>query len=185
MKYLLGILFFTFTLSVFADELVVYPEYPAQIKRDYAYAVEVTQGDVTKPLVVYNHTESSILSGRQHGGDSQRRFCEFAFSGSPVRVDVAVQQDVASYTVFPASARLKTTFKKNVISVYLDRPVYFGIRLNDDANTILSVFPDAPETDVPQKDAPDVMYVDSWTDAPDRSGVITTDASVKEIWFYP
>ncbi|MDO5566832.1 MAG: hypothetical protein Q4G59_09265, partial [Planctomycetia bacterium] len=185
LKIWLSLLFCTFSLSLFADELVVYPEYPKQIRRDNAYSVKVVQGDISKPLVVYNHTESSILNRRQHGGDSQRRFCEFAFSGGPVQVDISVQQDVRSYTVFPASARLKSTFKNNTISVVLDRPQYFGIRLNDDSNTILSILADAPEKDVPKKGDPGVMYVDSWTDAPDRSGLITTDESVREIYIAP
>ncbi|MDO5581114.1 MAG: hypothetical protein Q4G69_08245 [Planctomycetia bacterium] len=188
MKYLkiwLSMLLCTFSLSLFADELVVYPEYPDQIRRDSAYSVKVVQGDLSKPLVVYNHTESSILNGRQHGGDSQRRFCEFAFSGSPVRIDISVQQDVRSYAVFPSTARLKSTFKGNTISVVLDHPQYFGIRLNDDSNTILSVFADAPEKDVPKKGDPGVMYVDSWTEAADRTGLITTDASIREIYIAP
>ncbi len=185
LKFMTSMIFYCISLTLLAGELTVYPEYPAQIKRDNTYSVSVTQDKVTKPLTVYNHTESSILHPRQHGGDSQRRFCEFAFSGQPVRVDIAVQQDVQSYIVFPASARLKTTFKKNVISVYLDKPKYFGIRLNDDSNTILSVFADAPETDVPKKGDPGVLYIDSWTDAPDRSGLIATDASVREIYIAP
>ena len=67
------------------DTLIVYPEYPAVIERDKAYKVTVTQGEVTKPLVVYNHCEKSTLTTRIHGGDVNRRFCEFAFSGKPVR----------------------------------------------------------------------------------------------------
>lgn len=178
-------MFCAFSLSLFANELIVYPEYPPQIQRDNTYSVKINQDGITKSLVVYNHTESSILQRRQHGGDSQRRFCEFAFSGDPVRVDISVQQDVQSYVVFPATARLKSEFKDHVISVFLDRPQYFGIRLNDDSNTILSIFADAPETDVPQKGDPGVLYVDSWTEAPDRSGLITTDASIREIYIAP
>ena len=68
--------------------IVVYPEYDARIERDYAYAVRVSQGAAKKRLVVYNHCEKSILERRTHGGDVNRRFCEFAFDGGPVRVDV-------------------------------------------------------------------------------------------------
>ena len=71
-------------------ELVAYPEYPAQIERDWAYAVRVTQGKVAKRLQVYNHCEKSPLTRRVRGGDVNRRFCEFAFSGDPVRVDIVV-----------------------------------------------------------------------------------------------
>ena len=68
-----------FALAAAHAELVVYPDYPEQIERDYAYAVRVVQGDVRKPLTVYNHCEKSILNPRTRGGDVNRRFCEFAF----------------------------------------------------------------------------------------------------------
>ncbi len=79
-------------------ELVVYPEYPPQIERDFAYTVTVTQeGGEPHAIPVYNHCEKSALSRRTRGGDVNRRFCEFAFSGATVRVDVAVWGDVKCY----------------------------------------------------------------------------------------
>ena len=167
--------------------LVIYPEYPEQIERDYAYAVRVSQGQERKALPVYNHCEKSGLVGRTRGGDVNRRFCEFAFSGGPVRVDVRVTEDVRCYKVFPARLRLKSAFSKGVISVWLDRPASFGIQLNDYDKTILSVFADAPEdaTKVPVKGTPGVMFVDRWLDAPGLDGVIETGKDVKEIYIAP
>ncbi len=167
--------------------VVVYPEYPAAIERDREYAVSVTQGTATRPLVVYNHCEKSILSGRTRGGDVNRRFCEFAFDGAPVRVDICVSRDVSCYKVFPARRQLKSAFKDGVISVWLDRPVYFGIQLNDYDKTILSVFADAPEkaSEIPQKGAPGVMYVEGWVDAPGADGLIETPKDLKEIYLAP
>ena len=48
--------------SIFSvrGDVRTYPEYPAGIERDYAYAVRVCQGEVKSPLVVYNHCEKSI-----------------------------------------------------------------------------------------------------------------------------
>lgn len=167
--------------------VVVYPEYPAAIARDAAYAVQVEQEGVRRPLVVYNHCEKSILAGRTHGGDVNRRFCEFAFSGAPVRVDIRVSRDVSSYKVFPARHRLKSAFRDGVISVWLDRPVYFGIQLNDSDKTILSVFADAPEKadEIPQKGAPGVLYVEGWVDAPGADGFLETPKDLKEIYLAP
>ncbi len=106
-----------FALAASRAELVVYPDYPEQIERDYAYAVRVVQDDVRKPLTVYNHCEKSILNPRTRGGDVNRRFCEFAFSGGPVRVDIRVTEDVRCYKVFPSRLRLKSAFADGVISV--------------------------------------------------------------------
>ena len=168
-------------------ELVVYPEYPEQIQRDYAYDVRVVQGAERSPLPVYNHCEASILRDRTHGGDVNRRFCEFAFSGAPVRVDVRVAEDVTRYKVFPARHHLRTEFREGVISVWLDRPRYFGLQLNDSDKSILSVFADAPENpvSVPAKDKPGVLYVDGWMDAPGPDGVIETKDDVQEVYLAP
>ena len=80
--------------------IVAYPEYPKEVERDYAYAVRVSQGAERRRLVVYNHCEKSALTTRTRGGDVNRRFCEFAFDGGPVQVDVAVCEDVKSEPCF-------------------------------------------------------------------------------------
>ena len=167
--------------------LVVYPEYPAAIARDAEYEVSVEQEGVRRPLVVYNHCEKSILEGRTHGGDVNRRFCEFAFDGAGVRVDVRVSRDVSSYKVFPARRRLRSAFKDGVVSVWLDRPVYFGLQLNDSDKSILSVFADAPERadEIPAKGAPGVLFVDGWVDAPGADGLLETPKDLKEIYLAP
>ena len=165
--------------------VTVYPDYPAAIERDGAYDVSVMQGRRRARLVVWNHCEKSALTGRTHGGDVNRRFCEFAFDGGPVRVDIAARRDVRCYKVFPANLRLRHSFRDGVISVWLERPAYFGIQLNDSDKSILSVFADAPETGVPRKGAPGVMFVEGWMDATSPDGVIETGDKVKEIYLAP
>ena len=54
-----------FSASSLRADIHTYPVYPSDvIPRDYAYAVQVCQGETKKPLVVYNHCEKSILNGR-------------------------------------------------------------------------------------------------------------------------
>ena len=169
-------------------DLVAYPEYPPQIERDHAYAVTVTQqGGESRSIPVYNHCEKSPLSWRTRGGDVNRRFCEFAFSGAPVRVDIAVCEDVQSYTVFPASRRLRHRFRDGVISVLLDKPTMFGIRLNDYDKTILSVFADAPEdpSKIPDRNDPGVLYVEGWMDATAEDGTILVKPPLREVYIAP
>ena len=170
-----------------ADVLVRYPDYPAAVERDAAYAVRVRQGDETRRLVVWNHCEKSILDGRTRGGDVNRRFCEFAFAGSPVTVDIAVREDVRCYKVFPARKGLKHSFHNGVISVTLTEPTYFGIQLNDYDKTILSVFADAPEKaeDVPAPGAAGVLRVEGWVDAKGADGVLDVPKDVREVYHAP
>lgn len=183
---LLSALTFSAAFAAFGG-IVAYPEYPKEVERDYAYAVRVSQGAERRRLVVYNHCEKSPLTLRTRGGDVNRRFCEFAFNGGPVRVDIAVCEDVKSYAVFPSRLGLKSEFRNGVISVFLNRPCNFGIRLNDYDKTILSVFADAPEdpAKVPKKGAPGVMYVEGWVDPPGEEGVTFVEDPVKEVYIAP
>ncbi len=180
-----------FATAVQATEsrLVIYPEYPPQIERDHAYRIKVSQsGGGAREIPVYNHCEKSSLTERTRGGDVNRRFCEFAFSGEPVRVDVEVCEDVKNYSVFPASRGLRHSFRDGVISVWLERPTLFGIRLNDYDKTILSVFADPPEdpASIPRKGDPGVLFVDGWLDATAEDGTIVIDGSpLREVYVAP
>jgi len=145
-------------------QLVIYPEFPEQINRDFLYSVRVTQGKETAELPVYNHVQTSNVLGRASGGDLYRRFSAFAFSGDGVRVDIAVGRDFSTYSVMPSAKNFRSEYKNGVISVYLDEPDYFLIRLDNDDNSILSVFADYPEfeDEIPDKNDPDVIWIDGW-----------------------
>lgn len=148
------------------EQLVIYPEFPEEINRDYLYSVSVTQNGRTESLQVYSHAMQNNVRTRSVGGDLYRRFSAFAFSGSEVRVDINVGCDFDSYSVLPSSKNYKSEFKDGVISVWLDEPDYFLIRLDDDDNSILSVFADYPEfnEELPDEDAPNFIRIDGWVE---------------------
>ncbi len=144
--------------------LQIYRELPANIRRDFTYDVTVTQGDKTAKIPVYNHTEETSTSGRGSGGDANRRFAMFAFDGTGVRVDIKVKADFGKYMVMPSAKNFKTRFRDGTISVFLEKPDYFLIRMDDDENTILSIFADdiADTSKIPDKNDPDVIWIDGW-----------------------
>ncbi|MBP5617971.1 MAG: hypothetical protein J6X61_02340 [Clostridia bacterium] len=142
--------------------LQAYPEYDERIERDYAYTVTVTQGANVRSLTCYNHCDTVASSDRTLNGDSVRRFCEFAFADAPVRVDVAVKQDFKTYTVMPTAKGYKSELHGNVISIYMEKPDYILLKLDDLDDSILTILADAPETDVPQKGDPNVLYIEGW-----------------------
>ena len=155
--------------------LTIYPEFPERIGRDYMYSVSVTQGDKTATLPVYNHCQDNPRYVRNNvGGDNWRRFSMFAFSGEQVRVDVKVGRNFETYSVMPSAKNFKSEFKDGVISVWLDKPEYFVIRLDDDNNTVLSILADYPEypLDIPSKDDPNVTWI---------SGVVEPESGAIEI----
>lgn len=146
------------------NQLIIYPEFDARIERDYLYSVSVTQGAQTATLPVYNHTEDSCTSRNPVDGkwpDEFRRFSTFAFAGDGVRVDIRVNRDFTDYAVMPARKNFRHSFHDGVISVYLDRPDYFVIRLDGKDHTILSVLADAPETEIPTADDHTII-VNGW-----------------------
>lgn len=162
------------------ESLVIYPEFE-RIKRDYMYSVSVTQGDKTATIPVYNHTQDYPAYSRDNiGADNNRRFSLFAFSGGQVRVDVKVGCDFESYTVMPSAKEFKSEFKDGVISVYLDKPEYFVIRLNNDTNTILSIFADYPEypLDIPSKEDPNVLWISGVQEAEGGNTLLANDNQI-------
>ena len=166
-------------------QLVIYPEFPEQLRRNYDYQVTVHQGDKSGSIPVYNHTMEYRLTDRAIGGDNYRRFATFAFSGAQVRVDIKVTRDFSSYTVIPSAKNFKSEFKDGVISVYLDKPDYFMIRLDDDVNSLLAVAADYPEypQDIPSKDDPNVYYVEGWVEPED--GLLRLDGQGTILYIAP
>ncbi len=167
------------------DQLVIYKELPELIRRNYDYKVTVTQGDQTSSIPVYNHTMEYEVSNRSIGGDLYRRFSQFAFSGEGVRVDIKVNRDFEYYSVIPSAKNFDTSFQNGIISVYLDKPDYFGIRLDDDDNSILSVFADLPEYpgDIPDKNGENVIYIEGWHDT--ETGILEITETNSVLYIAP
>ncbi len=137
--------------------LVQYPTYPDELPRDYDYEVSVTQGDKTINLPVYNASRQINAYHSEKDTDSYRRFCEFAFEGE-VTVSVKVKKEMTSYAVLPSSKGIDSTFDNGVITFKMTQPDNLLIRLNDDHNTILSIFGEAIEKDAPTELTPNVIY---------------------------
>ncbi len=165
--------------------LQIYRELPDRIRRDFAYDVTVTQGDRTERIPVYNHTEETACTGRGSGGDHNRRFAMFAFDGGSVRVDIKVKSDFGKYMVMPSAKRFKTRFRNGTVSVFLDKPDYFLIRMDDDENTILSIFADdiADTSKIPDKNDPDVILIDGWFET--ENGLYDMFESNKTVYLTP
>ena len=150
--------------EIVENELIIYPEYPEQIDRDYMFEVSVTQGDKTAKIPVYDETRQPAAT-RQPYGDDYRRFCEFAFKGEPVRIDVTVNESFSEYTLIPAIKDIPSTVNGNVISIYVDEPMQLILRLGnelDSHNKMVAIFVDPPEENVPNKKDRNVIWIEGW-----------------------
>ena len=146
------------------EQLVIYPEFDSRVNRIYDYKVTVSQRNLTAEIPVYNHSMEYALTSRSVGGDIFRRFAHFAFSGDMVRVDIRVGSDFNFYSILPTAKDFDTEYNNGVITVYLEEPEYFAVRLDGNDATILSVFSDYPEypLDIPEKNDKNVHYIEDW-----------------------
>ena len=166
--------------------LTIYPELPERIGRYYMYTVRVTQQEQTEKLPVYNHVFASGVTRNQQDttADQNRRFSTFAFdkANGQVRVDIRVNCDFNSYSVIPSAKNFKNEFSNGVISVYLDKPDYFMIRLDNKDSTLLAVFADEPETDVP-KAGSNTIIIDGWHE--EENGVLELKKEGTTVYIKP
>lgn len=167
--------------NIVENELIIYPEYPEQIGRNYDYEVTVSQGDKSCKIPVYNEVRQYSAGVRNPYGDEYRRFCEFAFTGDPVRIDIKVNTSFDEYTLIPAIRDLPSTVNENIISVYVNEPMQFILRLGNDiksSSTMLAVFVDPPEENIPDKNDENVIWIEGWYEAPGKELHLTKDQTL-------
>ncbi len=145
------------------SKLIIYPEFESRIERDYMYTVSVTDSERTVALPVYNHVEDNITSrnARDITPNEYRRFSSFSFEGEGVRVDIKVNCDFESYSVMPSAKGFKNEFHNGVISVWLDKPDYFVVRLDNKDSTNISILADHPESEIPAE-CENTYIIDGW-----------------------
>ncbi len=144
--------------------LVKYPEYSEDVMpRDFDYTVKVRQGSETIEIPVYNPVCQSEYFNSTMDGDWHRRYCEFAFSGEPVTIEVTVNMDFSSYSVMPSSKEIASTCNGNVITYTIDKPQNTVIKINNNRDTMLAIFAEEPllEEDYPNKNALNVIYYEA------------------------
>ncbi len=170
------------------SRLQIYPEFPEAVSREYTYSVTVTQGNKNASIPVYNHVAVSPKSENYEETDNFRRFANFAFNGERVRVDIKVKQDFDSYSVMPSEKNFEHSFNSEtgVISVYLDDPDYFIIRLDGSDKTMLSILAD--KTYFPYDDSvysKDTIRITDWYETPNTGGILTVTEANKTVYIAP
>ncbi len=143
-----------------SGNVTIYPEYPDELPRDYDYEVTVTGANGSFTIPVYNATRNKNAYHDVENTDSWRRFCEFAFTGE-VEIAIRVKVPMNNYALLPSSKGYSSSVSGNTIKFKLTQPQNLILRLNNDNNTILSIFAEAPETSVPSKNDPNVLYFDA------------------------
>ena len=143
----------------YKDTLIKYPEYPEdKLPRNYDYKVRIIQGNKSIEIPVYDPVYASDYFNRQvYNFDQHRRYAEFAFTGEPVTVEITVYKSFSSYTVMPSSKEIPSKINGNVITYTLKEPCTTVLKLNNDKDTHLTIFAEAPETERPITEGDNVV----------------------------
>lgn len=157
------------------DTIVLYPEFPEKIERDYMYTVYVSQGGEKYEIPVYNSMRHSnhYVGAAGVNGELDRRFCQFSATPSesnPVTVEIVAHTDFNKYTIIPSVKGIASTVSGNKITFNLTESGQYVFRLNDDDYTNVAIFADALETDVPDKNASNVVVFNEQNPAPNDIG---------------
>ena len=166
------------TLGVSAaanDTIVIYPEYPEKIERDYMYRVFVSQGGEKYEIPVYNSMRHAnhYVGSTGTNAEMDRRFCQFSANPSetnPVTIEIVANTDFTKYTIIPSIKKIASSANSNKITFNITESGQYVFRLNDDDYTNLAIFADAVETDVPNKNASNVVVFNEQNPAPNDIG---------------
>ena len=144
-------------------KFIKYPEIPEdRLPRDYDYSVRVSQGKESFEIPVYNPVYASDYFNKSvYNFDQHRRYAEFAFTGDPVTVEITVHNNFQSYTIMPSSKAISSEINGNVITYTINEPCTTVLKLNDDKDSFLTIFAEAPETNAPDKNADNVIYFEA------------------------
>ena len=147
-----------------ADSLTIYPEYQDVVTKNTDYNITVSQGDRTEKLSVYSMC-------RQTGNgvhDNYRRFAEFAFDGT---VEIKITSDtfnMSTAQIMPKEAASNAVYANGELTITLDKNMNIAVNVNKDYRTTIGIFAEKPETDIPDKNDPNVLYYEAgWHDTED------------------
>ena len=147
------------------NRIITYPVYPG-IKQEYTYFVRISDGERTEQIPVYSDIRhANHYNANSMHAERDKRFCTFAFEGE-VTVEVKVNVPFSSYLIAPSDDPVESTFEDGIIRFTLDRPRQVALRLDNDEDSYLAIFADAPETDIPDKNGDNVVVFNAQNPAP-------------------
>ena len=165
-----------------SDTIVLYPEYPEKIERDYMYRVFVSQGGDKYEIPVYNSMRHAnhYVGASGKNAEMDRRFCQFSGTPSesnPITIEIVANTEFTKYTIIPSIKNIASTVNGNKITFNITESGQYVFRLNDDDYTNVAIFADAVETDVPNKKASNVVVFNEKNPAPNEIGTGTATST--------
>lgn len=132
---------------------------PAPEFRSPDYAVRVTQAGRTQESFVYRHAHQDEKL-RELGSDFNH-WTTFSFSGAITVEITRLTGDAAGCIVLPSARGLQPRTEGRRVTFSLDRPAKLFVRFPDAAENPLFIFADPPETDIPDRANPNVIWFEA------------------------
>ncbi len=136
------------------NKLFIYPEYPDSLPRNYDYEVYVSGGEEFVRIPVYDVSRQTNNFG---GDDLNRRFCEFGFDGE-VTVKIKVRAPFESFNIMPSNSAFNPEIRENEITFKLTKPQNLVFRINGSKYSVLAIFAESIETEIPDESDENVWY---------------------------
>lgn len=133
--------------------LVVYPA-PEGIKASDQYSVQVHQGGAPLPSFVYKVDAQKPDSNRS----KDTSWTTFSFNG-PITVAVTkLQGTFKTCKILPSSRKIEPKINGNMVEFQIEKPEKLSIEFDGNIAHPLLVFADPMEENVPQQEAPNLVY---------------------------
>ena len=85
-------------------------------------------------------------------------FAYFDLTGSGADIRISYPQKIHSVKILPSAAAISSSVQDNSVSFHLDRPANLTIEINGDYINSLHLFANPPETDIPDRNDPNVIF---------------------------
>lgn len=139
-------------------EVWVYPA-PTEEFRSPEYAVSIRQNNQSHRSFVYadKHQDPHL----QDRMSDFNHWTTFSFSGTVIVEVTRLKIRIANAEIRPLSRKITTIVNDNTATFTLDRPGQFWVKIPGTEEHPLFIFADAPETDIPQRTDPNVIWFEA------------------------
>jgi len=152
MRILLPILFVLLLLSTASAKVWTYPNPGSPVKESPFYSLQVIQGKENHVSFVYYSKATFADLSRSSS------YSTFSFSGK-IKVAVTLASGtVKTCVIRPKADKIKFSIQGNQVLFSLNKPAKLVVEINGDTKNPLFLFADPPEEDIPDCNAPGVLY---------------------------
>ncbi|MDR2450093.1 MAG: right-handed parallel beta-helix repeat-containing protein [Prevotellaceae bacterium] len=137
------------------DGAVLY-NYPEEADPSDAYAVAINE----MPYFVFPVPQTIQRPPPGFLNPFTPHIVNFDIAGK-VMVEITPKKTINAVKIRPESAGISCTLKGNTLKLFLEKPQFLSVEINNDIENPLLLFANEPETEIPDKDDPNVIFFEA------------------------